>query len=679
MADATKLPTTTESKYFYWPSCELARPLTASTSDDTIYWSVAPRDEDGTILTGGFLTGVTNRTGYTETIWVPVGEVAADGLSATNVIRGVDISGPDYTTGSSSFVYELQAGSPVVCVVSPNIQELLIKAMQGSVATGGANFIIGEDAAGTVTISRSTGAGTYLGWIRYNNTTSEGQFSNNGTDWTDFSDVASNDLVAASATDANPSYLLTKLAAGTGIDLTLLNGGGDEDVEIAVDVTDIIDTAAGLTETGNQIQANLGNGLEFNAGAIQAKAGSGITVSAAGISASDLRYETGVAYESLLQGDAVCKLPIEVRWYDQMEDANGIALGDANARRKYALKMTATEDGSITNRILRLKKTASATQTITVSIQADSGGEPDGTPLASATLAASSLTTSYATKTFTLSGTVSTVKGTDYWTVIEVNGTDAANYVNVQVASAWDEYFATCERLTYDIDTATWGGSVTNAPFWCWGAEDFGDGIFKTDADWTSKTWTFRGFAAAAYNAGDDVNIYNYITDNAQGVTLAERSTYYLSTTPGQITTSVQTMSTSNAPTFEINYKIGRGMIDQDGNIVLKMELGKKQMRCRWYINSNQSYSINTWLKNASFKFWGATDSGSPIGLGYGFGGTDAVQLSYQTGEANVLTDRIFGGGTHYAQVASITNTGFLLNTTVAGVYIDSYFEIEEL
>ena len=150
MADATKLPSVSDSQYFYWASCELTRPLTASTTDTTAYWSEQPLDEDGTLITGNFLIGATNRDGKTELMWVASGQVAADGLSAT-VVRGIDIAGPGYTAGSSDHVYAIESGQPVFCAITPNIQNLVIQAIQGAIASGGNQFRIGDQTAGTKT------------------------------------------------------------------------------------------------------------------------------------------------------------------------------------------------------------------------------------------------------------------------------------------------------------------------------------------------------------------------------------------------------------------------------------------------------------------------------------------------------------------------------------------------
>lgn len=56
------------------------------------------------------------------------------------------------------------------------------------------------------------------------------------------------------------------LTAGDGIDL--VNGGAGGNATLSVDVVDIVDTAAGITYSSNDIQVNLGTGLAFSTGAV---------------------------------------------------------------------------------------------------------------------------------------------------------------------------------------------------------------------------------------------------------------------------------------------------------------------------------------------------------------------------------------------------------------------------
>lgn len=234
MGNATKLPTSSEFHIFYWQNKpKLTSGLSASASDTTLYWSTPPYDKDGNIIDGGFSVAVTNKAGKTEQIWVPVGNVSADGLSATGCVRGIDPDGTDYTVGDADFILEHEGGSSVKCVISAQIGEMMRSVLQGLIASGGSDFIIGIDAAGTVTISRSTGTGTWVGFLRHNGT--KVQFSNDGVTWTNIDSVSASNLVTVSAADTTPGYLDNKVAAGSGITKTIVNPGGNEQLQISAD------------------------------------------------------------------------------------------------------------------------------------------------------------------------------------------------------------------------------------------------------------------------------------------------------------------------------------------------------------------------------------------------------------------------------------------------------------
>lgn len=70
--------------------------------------------------------------------------------------------------------------------------------------------------------------------IRWNSTSNGVEFSSTGTTW----------------------YAMEYINPGTGIDLLR----GTDTVQLSVDVSDIIDTSAGLTESGNKIQCSFGTG-----------------------------------------------------------------------------------------------------------------------------------------------------------------------------------------------------------------------------------------------------------------------------------------------------------------------------------------------------------------------------------------------------------------------------------
>ena len=240
MSDASSVPTLSQLFYFQWATPSAPNPRLSSPIDDddtTITFTSAPKDEGGAVITAPFLMGVKNSDSYVETIYCPNGADGASGLSATGCIRGIDLSGLDYTVNNDSFAASHDQDSPVFCNVTGVIQAVIISGLQGDIASGGAGFIIGTDAAAnTVTISRSTAAGTNLPWLRWNSSGSEVEFSDNGTDWTAINDVTTSNLVDVSATDTTPGYLSAKLVSATGgIDFSTLGGGGNETLNLAVE------------------------------------------------------------------------------------------------------------------------------------------------------------------------------------------------------------------------------------------------------------------------------------------------------------------------------------------------------------------------------------------------------------------------------------------------------------
>lgn len=260
MANATKYPTLSELVYFQWatptsPNPRLAAPITSSAT--TITFTSAPLDSSGVKVTEAFLMGIRTSTGYVETVLVPAGGLSADGLTATGCTRGIKLEGYDYTAAGSGLAVAHDADDAVFCNITAVLQSVMVQAIQGNVATGGSNFIIGTDAAGTVTISRSTGTGTYVGFLRW--TSSYAQYSNDGTTWVNISDVSASDIVKVSANDTTAGYLNGKLVAGSNVSFTENNDGGNETLTIAFgtsSVTDHVVYTPALLTGGSAAESN---------------------------------------------------------------------------------------------------------------------------------------------------------------------------------------------------------------------------------------------------------------------------------------------------------------------------------------------------------------------------------------------------------------------------------------
>lgn len=265
MSNATKLPTLVELGYFQWarkgsPKPTLAAPI--DEDDTTLQFSHPPLDQNNNVVTYAFEMGVRKSNGWVETCLIPAGGLSADGLTATGVIRGLRPAGIDYATGSSSFRDSHQAGEPVFCNIPAIIPALLTSVLQGAIASGGNNLIIGTDAEGTVTISRSTGTGTYVGWLRWDNSSDKGQFSNDGTTWTSFSDAVASVIFKISSADTTPGYAYDKIIAGSGITITKNNPGGNETMTISADAIPAFTAVEDITVGAPVSTTSTSNGAE---------------------------------------------------------------------------------------------------------------------------------------------------------------------------------------------------------------------------------------------------------------------------------------------------------------------------------------------------------------------------------------------------------------------------------
>lgn len=236
MADSTKYPALTELAYFQWATVAAPNPTLNApidSDDATLAFSSAPLDKDGAVITAPFLMGIKTSNSYVETVYCPNGADGASGLSATGCIRGVELAGIDYTAGDSSNATSHVQGEPIFCNITAVMQAIFVNALQGvsDMATGGLDFVIGDETDSTVTIKR--GNTSVLGFLRFNFSTLQTQYSNDGIAWVNLTDVSASDLVKVSANDTTPGYLNGKLVAGDNVTLTENNDGGNETLTVA--------------------------------------------------------------------------------------------------------------------------------------------------------------------------------------------------------------------------------------------------------------------------------------------------------------------------------------------------------------------------------------------------------------------------------------------------------------
>jgi len=148
MADATFFPSVINYAQWSRPGAEnprLSAPISSSATTITV--TNALKDESGTVITGSFLMGCKDTNGYTESIWVPAGGASADGLTLTGVTRGVDLSGLDITAANdSTLAVAHNQDDPIFCQISGANFQLMASALQGSIGSGGATWLVGDNA-----------------------------------------------------------------------------------------------------------------------------------------------------------------------------------------------------------------------------------------------------------------------------------------------------------------------------------------------------------------------------------------------------------------------------------------------------------------------------------------------------------------------------------------------------
>ena len=492
----------------------------------------------------------------------------------------------------------------------------LNKIMDGTNSTTGTAFRIGAGTDVDITLYAEN-ADVNKPFIQYDSATNTWIFSNDGTSTTDVGGGTSS------------------ITAGDGIAIS----AGVVSVDIVTD-----DLAATP-------------GLEFSTGLkVKVKSGGGVTLDSDGLS-SDKPTISLTAYEAISIDQAVALLPIEVEHFAQLTDAN-LALGNSNIRRKYAIKIIPSVTSStLTTMQFRAAEAVNGATTLgdlTISIQTNNAGAPSGTAVTNGT--ANVITqatqrtwnTTQGSRTATWGSSPTLTGGTIYWIVFEVAGTDGTNYLNLGVNSTYDENYLTFTRLTYDLDTASWGSSVTNAtPFFWFNTQVklLGMGLCPTDADWGGRTWSFAGFAKAAISANASGEVYYELVPDISGLT--KGADYWLSLTAGAITITKPDSIYGN----DNAYKIGRAMGD---GTTLKIELGEKMIWGSISTAGTLASQLILWFKPSYIEIEGSSyiSGGNP-----GYGSNSSGIYDGTNNYCRINTMAIVGGTTAYTSSTSPTTS----------------------
>jgi len=668
MANATKI-----SNFFFgqWatptaPNPRLSAPISAS--DPTITFTSPLLDASGAVCSKEVIIGIRRADQYVESVRIPAGGFSPDGLTATGGVRGIELEGLDYTTGDSSLAVSHLQGESVFVNVTGVYESILNAWVRGTLASGGSGLIIGTDASGTTTFSRSTGVGTSVGFLRWLTGTSKAQFSNDGTTWVNFDSVSASNLVAVSAADTTPGYLSDKLVSATGgLDFNIVNPGANETLNLALDLSEAGYTPGPLATVISNVTATAAEVNKLSGTSANVTAANLNTLTAGPASdASSLHTHNAqslslVAYEACSANDAVALMPIEIEYYSLLTETS-LPLGSTDGTRGYAMKFVPSVTSSnLTTMLFRAAEQVNGATLgdLDISIQTDSAGSPSGTIITNgsatqipqATLR--TWNTTLATRTATWASPPTLTAGTTYWIVWKMNFTDPTNYLKLGFESSGTNYvnYISFTRKTFTFTGSTWGTTNTTQPIFCWFDTQknlLGTAVVPCDANIPGRLWRFIGFANGAISAQATGSVYYNIVPGLTGLTSG--AYYYLSATTGAITTTAPNTSFdySNSATnpTAFTYRIGRAI----NTTTLQIAPGKKRVS----ILESSGISATT---TRNFMFWF-----NPDVIYAGASGFDANDSSISSGFLAHGAQGQVGMAYNLAANGTAQSSGTLLN-----------------
>lgn len=559
MADATKIPKRTAIAYFKWetpsnPNPRLSQPIGAT--DTTIYFSVAPKDEDGAVITAPFIFQVTNASGYTEEIYCPNGANGTSGLSATGCVRGILPSGLDYTVGSATYAAAHEQDSPVRCSISPTIQSVIIDALTGvgGMQTGGTGFYMGDGTDSNIRyyFANADGSKPYIGY-----------------------DSASNQVVISNDGSSSfaPGTGSGAITGGDGITVT----AGDIDVDLT-DTTVFVSTSSGAGDNGKI--ARLDSAGELPTGFIKASTLADY-ISDVSSTSAEIDKVVNDALPEFTAGEAingattpqVCAL-IGGTIYKQITAYNSSQtiynVGDAttSARRGQSFVITDANASDIELQFINLlvNKGGTPSDNLYIEIQTDSSGAPSGTVVTngtSSTLAGGSVTGgAYANYKFTFATPPSLTSGTTYWIVARRSGAvDGANYF--RLAGSNSSVYSGGNLSTYDSTSGTWSATAAaDLSFHAVYTIDYNTTkVMKADADNIHLSKSIGLTKSNISSGGTAVMQVSGVVSGFPSSSFTPGAPYYLSTTSGILIGTMPTTYTGSlSPT--IVHQVGEALSD---------------------------------------------------------------------------------------------------------------------
>lgn len=445
------------------------------------------------------------------------GATVSSGITTlSDVVRGLNLTG-DTFTGDSSRTYQHTGG--VSTVELTNYHSLY-------------NLKANKDRANTFTASQ-----TISGTNKWFFNDSDTWIYDNGTDLKFRSSVQSevslSTLAAAagtdekskvSVTDTTSGYLASKITGGDGITLTTVNGGGNESLDIDVDLA----ASSGLEVDGSgklKVKLDGSTGLVLGAGGLSISSSSLTGVSATDVTSSltlgesgtatapmsingngrtynaqsdvlnDATTFVGILKESGAAGESkshvLAGIPARIT---ALSVNNGrLWLGESNTTQNTSVAVTGntwkaqtfvpqTGQTNVSRVVLNLTETGTAAGDYLCKIFATSGGLPTGAALGTSTVAASSLVDG--NNNFDFSSPVTVTPGTTYAIVLNHSTSDGANNF------AWNynnsSVYANGNGATSVDAGSTWTAEATNDyVFSVYFRSVSGEAVFLQDSEGT--------------------------------------------------------------------------------------------------------------------------------------------------------------------------------------------------
>jgi len=217
-------------------------------------------------------------------------------------------------------------------------------------------------------------------------------------------------------------------------------------------------------------------------------------------------------------------------------DATALEFGRVSTNLvKIAFKVIPTQATTVSAVVVRLRTQGTPTDNVYMTIEGDSGGSPDGTPITngtSADLAAGDIAAAFGAETLSFAGNPVLAAGTTYWFVLQRDSTlSDTNYYEAD--SKANGSYGNFDTKTY---TTSWGDTTSQLYFDITATGYDGFSYYKADGNDLHLN-LFLGFVNATVAIGDTVTlIANGIVSGFTGLTTGAK--YYVQDTAGTIGTT---------------------------------------------------------------------------------------------------------------------------------------------